>query len=484
MSGISVSVGQSIGFVWNGSAWFPFGAVNSVSNLAEFGTLQIPTQTNALVSTVPFNVSGSTFTLPSAGTWEISYNVMTSAPATIVTYSIVDSAGVAVSSSGSTAGFFNATTQTYEHVSKTFLVTTTGAKSLKMIVVAGNNQSVSINSATNDAIYNNPPGNSQISWKKVSGFLPVTGQSVDYLKVKRITSSPTIALNTDILFNSIPTGNIPYNTTTGLATLTANKTYRIRAVLVGRNDGTGTTGRYITYDIKTSANTDLPATANPTQGVQFLASSVNNEGGGSEATAEFTPSVNTDIKIRLTGIDGNNWSLDTERSYLEITQLGSSAVYAGVYPGVWTNYTPTITATASGTNPTLPTGATITGSYTVQGRTMFLNVRYSSLGTAGGATGTQSYSFGLPAGFTIDLSKAPLPTDVTNTSLSGFDGSSVGNGFARNSANSGAFVVMPVTSTGVGGFVENNVRLIGAGSFALNGASNTIIGFTAQIPIN
>jgi hypothetical protein len=163
------------------------------------------------------------------------------------------------------------------------------------------------------------------SYAQFSGGSQSVGTTSDNLKVKRITTSQVLALNTDVLFNSIPTGSIPYNAATGLATLTANKQYRINARLVGRNDGTGTTQRYITYEILNSANANLPITANATTGTEFLATSINNEGGGSEATADFTPTANTDIKIRITGIDGSNWTLDQDRSYLEITQISTSA---------------------------------------------------------------------------------------------------------------------------------------------------------------
>jgi hypothetical protein len=181
-------------------------------------------------------------------------------------------------------------------------------------------------------------GGTKVTWNKISGFSPSTGQTVDYLKVKRTSTSQVLALNTDILFNSSQTGNIPYNPATGLATLSAGKLYRIKSRLVARNDGTGTTGRYILYDILTSANTALPSAANSTTGVQFLATSANNEGGGSEATADFLPTVNTDIKIRISGVDGNNFTLDADRSYLEITQLGSSPTIATPLPKV-TNFT-------------------------------------------------------------------------------------------------------------------------------------------------
>jgi hypothetical protein len=149
-------------------------------------------------------------------------------------------------------------------------------------------------------------------------------QTTKFLKVKRTGSNQSLALNTDVLFNSTTTGNVPYNPLTGLATLIAGETYKIKSRLVGRNDGSGTTARYLIYEIVTAVNAVLPADSNPTTGVMVLATSVNNEGGGSEATADFTPIANTDIKIRITGIDGSNWTLDADRSYLEITQMGSA----------------------------------------------------------------------------------------------------------------------------------------------------------------
>ena len=100
-----------------------------------------------------------------------------------------------------------------------------------------------------------------------------------------------------------------------------------------------------------------------------------------------------------------------------------------------------------------------------------------------GTAGTQSYFFNLPPGYAIDLTKVSLPTDLTNTALSGFDGSTIGTAYMRNSANNGGGTVVAVSTTGVGIFTDNNARLVGSGAFSLNGAANTSISLVCQIPI-
>jgi hypothetical protein len=266
-------------------------------------------------TTTYVDIINSNFTLPTAGVWEVTYNLSSQQTGLGLTFfRLADSAGVAVPRSVGISANENPGTFDTGTVTQTVRITTNGSTVYKA-QLGGNNTALKNISTSN---------NNNITWKKLSGALPITGQTLDYLKVKRITSAQVLTVNTDVLFNSTPSGNIPYNSATGVASLKANKLHKIKARLVGRNDGTGTTGRFIIYDIFTAANAPLPATANHTQGVQFLATSVNNEGGGGDATAYFMPTVDTDIKVRLTAVDGNNWTLDTERSCLEIEQLGTS----------------------------------------------------------------------------------------------------------------------------------------------------------------
>ena len=67
----------------------------------------------------------------------------------------------------------------------------------------------------------------RVFYKQVAGNLPVTGQSVDYVSVSRTGSDQTVNTNSVIIFNTNNGGNIPYNTSTGLFSLTAGKTYKL-----------------------------------------------------------------------------------------------------------------------------------------------------------------------------------------------------------------------------------------------------------------
>jgi len=155
-----------------------------------------------------------------------------------------------------------------------------------------------------------------------SGYLPVSGQSGDYFSVVRNTSQ-TVALGTDILFNTTPIGNLAYNPTTGLVTLLANKRYKIKAKLTARNDGTGTTGRYIIYAFYNELNVQY-INGTRIDGTHFLSTSTLNEAGNTEASITLETNSDIQIKVRINGIDGSNWTLDGDRCKLEIEQAGTN----------------------------------------------------------------------------------------------------------------------------------------------------------------
>ena len=57
---------------------------------------------------------------------------------------------------------------------------------------------------------------------------PISAQTVDYVSVLS-TSDQTVNTNDIVKFNSIYSGNIPYDASTGKFSLTAGKTYRLNA---------------------------------------------------------------------------------------------------------------------------------------------------------------------------------------------------------------------------------------------------------------
>lgn len=208
-------------------------------------------------------------------------------------------------------------------------------------------------------------------------------------------------------------------------------------------------------------------------------------GGGGFATPTLT-GAGTPESVVIASI-GNQY-FDTTANVLYIKKTGGNTTtgwIATAQAGTWVSYTPIITATSAGTNPTLPTSATITGSYSVVGKIMHLNIKYFAATTAGGVNGTQSYQYSLPVGYVIDTTKAAIPSVITDTAGSGLDGGTLGSGFGRNAtaSNSSGLIVMPLSTTSIGAYFEGQTRLIGAGSLAMTGAANTTISMICQIPL-
>lgn len=307
------------------------------------------------------------------------------------------------------------------------------------------------------------------------------------------TSMTIIQLN-----NNLPvSGLVEYGDTVNLV----NQVFSTTSFVASTN------GSYIlpeagTYDLRYDVATDGTGLNTTSQVAIFddtgtVIAETERTRGGSVTTAQV---LTAQTRVTTTGaatytLRGRNGgggagsmtilNVASNKSTISWRKAGASAVYAGVYPGTWTSYTPVITSTG-GTNPTLPTSATITGNYSIQGKTMFLNIRYNAPSITNGVDGTGSYQWSIPAGYTIDTTKASIPSVLTNTSGSGLDGGVVGSGFGRNSTggNSGGLIVMPLSTTTIGAWFEPATRLMGASALAMTGASNTTYSFVCQIPIN
>jgi hypothetical protein len=100
---------------------------------------------------------------------------------------------------------------------------------------------------------------------------------------------------------------------------------------------------------------------------------------------------------------------------MSVKQLGSSNVIAGLYPGTWGTYVPTITAVT--TNPTKPSSGIIidTASYLVEGKKLTVNYNFW-IGTAvAPGAGSGTYKFSLPSGIVIDTTKVTTIASVEPT---------------------------------------------------------------------
>jgi len=127
----------------------------------------------------------------------------------------------------------------------------------------------------------------------------------DYLYATRATSNQTVAsawANTDVIFNNVVVSKgISFNTSTGVASLTGGKVYRVTARIAWQ----AAAAYNLQFSCYTSANTKIGPDVEIVQ-------SANGTYNISDGTLEFiyAPSGNTDIKIRCTG---NNTALSGEQ---------------------------------------------------------------------------------------------------------------------------------------------------------------------------
>jgi len=329
-NGLAITAGQTGAFIWNGVAWSTFSAQTSGSVLSEYGE-NLGIVNNQGVTTSITDVTGSSFTIPSAGVWEIEYALsghVTNSGQLFFAY-LTDNANITIPNTSIHlhSGAANASLT----LSQRAVITTIGAATYKLkagVSSGGGTISNSLQTTTN------PGGSSRINWKKISGFVPVIGQSVETTYAKQTTTQGTPSNGTALNFENID-GTTPFSGGTTF-TLSANKTYYLQGaagIMSGSNGGFSVqfynviTGLYIGIASMTSS---------PANGQNHTPS------GGGVATAKITPTINTQIQLRIINIQGTagiiggsglinagagvgSGDSGNSASWLKITQEGSSA---------------------------------------------------------------------------------------------------------------------------------------------------------------
>ncbi|MEY4307811.1 MAG: hypothetical protein RL422_14 [Bacteroidota bacterium] len=153
----------------------------------------------------------------------------------------------------------------------------------------------------------------------ISGNTAVNGQSVDYVSTSLSNSYSNVGSGYDIVLQQLNGGNIPYNSSTGVYTLTANKTYMMQAQLRVNTASVG--NAYLQYTW-VDATTNTPLVSNSEA---LSASSSSGAGYGSKEVVQiiYTPTTNQTIKLRSTGTTGTQ---SIVMGSAVITQIGSSAI--------------------------------------------------------------------------------------------------------------------------------------------------------------
>ena len=184
-------------------------------------------------------------------------------------------------------------------------------------LIAGRSYNVLV-TASSGGIYGNDY--TRVYMKQVSGNLPVTGQTVDYIQAS-LSSNQSLTAAGNIIFNSSSGTGI--SLTSGGFELKANKTYKLEAALGGSSTGYG---YYAWVD---NTNTLLPGSS---VGVIMKAGNTYSDAPQDKAVVYYTPSTNTTVFLRVLNISGtvtayappaaNNYS----STWATIQQIGSSAI--------------------------------------------------------------------------------------------------------------------------------------------------------------
>lgn len=148
-------------YFWNGSAWATIAtAGGSGSVAAEFGSLTMGANPITVSNLTPVEILS--FTLPSAGTWEvIPYLRAQGSPGFVGEYAIYNESGTIISNSEVMIGYgVNSTTGT-----GAMNITTTGSTTIKIKAWASNGLY---------SIMSNGDGRSAVTWKKLSGNAPLS----------------------------------------------------------------------------------------------------------------------------------------------------------------------------------------------------------------------------------------------------------------------------------------------------------------------
>lgn len=173
INGFTVSAGQSQAFIWNGTAWSNFSNNTNQNVISEYGENNSIVHGSTFTTTLA-DISGSNFTLPSAGTWEVYYSVHGRNSAVAISdISIYDSNNNLVPTSTSESTTYTAGYADGYQQSGKVIITTTAATSYKLrgITNGGTYTVQNLSQSTSAA----SGGNSKISWVKLGGFLPISG---------------------------------------------------------------------------------------------------------------------------------------------------------------------------------------------------------------------------------------------------------------------------------------------------------------------
>jgi len=334
----------------------------------------------------------------------------------------------------------------------------------------------------------------------ITGISSVTGIESPWAEVEEISRQATVINTVDSMFcyktsnqSSVVAGTVltwdkmvgNMVTSSPYITLKAGTTYEIMFAVSAT---VNTAGGEVYLSLYDSTGTLLP---DQVQAHIFTATSISNDGTSGTGYCKITPSSDIQIQTKVYNLFGcTSANIRIDGTWLKITQIGSSAV-STISPNLvdlqYKAYTPVITG--STTSPTMGTGYSLKGLFSVIGKS--LEVDFNLYQATSGTAGSGYYKISIPDGYFIDTTKISAiasPTSVQGD-MSGVDSLPVGIGYVTtyNAVYSNPSKVVVLDSTHIGIFMTRDdstyaMTLWGSGYAGLS-VSKLNVSFTCKLPI-
>jgi hypothetical protein len=299
------SVGLQAGYYyWNGANWATIATATSAGNgVTASDMVKIY---DGVGNAATINTNGATFSVTTSGKYAFDFSTSATCGNCNVTinFQVRDGSNSnAVIGSDSQTSYNNNVHAEYNG-------------KVEVNLTAGRLYNVLVTTSAG-AIYSNDY--SRVYMKQVSGNLPVTGQSVDYIQAS-LSTNQALSSAGNIIFNSSSGAGITL--TNGGFNLIANKTYKLEAALGG------TSGGYAYYAWVDNGNVILTGGS---VGTVMKAGSAYTDAPQDKAVVYYTPTTNSTVYLRVYSLSGTltayapSTGSNYSSSWATIQQVGSSA---------------------------------------------------------------------------------------------------------------------------------------------------------------
>lgn len=325
----------------------------------------------------------------------------------------------------------------------------------------------------------------QLFWYGTTWFLDKAGSQATSVPLTRGRVLALLDLTSTTHINSDPGTKIPFTGTVYTSGMTANAGSLTPSV----------SGRYRADWLCMATSTDFLADGifhvvqNGVSVGQVSynmneASAVNQSAGFIDVDLVAGQAVSLHYRTRHTASDGIAWD---RGSYFQLTQIPTDVIPVVTNGGTWATYVPAFQDQGAGAkaNSTYDLA-----SYAINGKTITLNYRWQSAGTAGGNGGTGAGRWSLPPGIQFDLTK--IKADGLTGGVGQLTGSVIGSGYLVYGATStsGPVIVYPFDANSFGfglNLVNTNLHRMGGvtdySASGLGAAATNGLSFSITAPI-